>query len=193
MTAADEVVFAEKFIELRRAFQLRGDRGEVQQVMQVYFKALMRFPLRIVVAAADICIEKNDRFPKAAEWIRAMPRRESSVFLPMQEPDASEHRRAVSLHYQDEPCSCHECKRANVTHRMLRFVPEENSEGQDLRMLLDEKVVVKGHWAHGEELARWYVARDAYYAMKDEHPGKFPRRMKKPLSLVLTAGRESED
>lgn len=178
MTAADEIAFANKFLELRRAFLLRGDHAEVQQMMQVYFKALIRFPLRAVLTGADVCIERHERFPKAAEWIRAIPQKPAVECLPMQEPEAGEHRRAVSLFYEDEPCGCHECKRAEVSHRMLRYVPEEDRDGQDAKMLLDGKVVVKGHWAHGDELKRWYAARDQFLALKDQHAGKLPRRMK---------------
>jgi hypothetical protein len=46
------------------------------------------------------------------------------------------------------------------------------------------RVVVTGHWAHGQELARWYVAREAFFASA-------PRRgpMARVLALV-GAGRD---
>jgi len=31
-------------------------------------------------------------------------------------------------------------------------------------------VEIVGHWAHGEELARWYAARDAFFALAKRAP-----------------------
>lgn len=194
MRDSDGVAFAAIFSKLRTLFPLRGGAVEIQQIADSYFRVLMRFPLRAVEAGAEAWIEKGEHFPKPAQWLQSIPRQKSAEYLTMPDDLASEHRRAVELHYQDEPCRCHECKRAEVTHRMRRYVPEEDGDGQDARMMLDGKVVVRGHWAHGDELARWYAARDGYLALKDQHPGKFPRVMKKPLSLIgAAAGGDREE
>lgn len=179
MRIEDGLAFAAVFSKLRKIFPLRGDQAELRAVADSYFQVLMRFPLRAVEAGADAWIEKGERFPKPVEWLKAIPHKQTaSTCLPMQEPDAGEHRRAVSLFYEDEPCGCHECKRAEVSHRMLRYVPEEDRDGQDAKMMLDGKVVIKGHWAHGDELKSWYAARDQFLGLKDQFAGKLPRRMK---------------
>jgi hypothetical protein len=179
MRDADQLAFSAVFLKLRKIFGLRGDQGDLNQVMESYFRAMLRFPLRAVEAGADAWIAKGEHFPKPAQWMACMPSQQNALALPvMVEPDVTEYRRAISLHYEDEPCGCHECKSADVSHRMLRYVPDSDRDDQDVKLQLDGKVVVKGHWAHGQELARWYAARDAYFALRDQFAGKLPRRMK---------------
>ena len=174
----DDLAFAAIFAKLRTIFPLRGDHGEIQQIVASYFRVLMKFPLRAVEAGADKCLETCQHFPKPMEWLKNIPRQQSASYPPLVEPEASEQRRAIALHYEDEPCTCHLCNAAGVTHRLLRFVPDEDRDGNDLRMLLDGKVVVCGHWVHGEELKRWYAARDAFHGLQGTFAGKLPRRMK---------------
>jgi hypothetical protein len=45
-------------------------------------------------------------------------------------------------------------------HKPVRYVPNED----DPRMKIGDRVVVKGHWAHGVELKRYYAAKDAFWA-----------------------------
>lgn len=166
MTDHDALAFAATFQKLRGFFALRGDREEIQQISALYFKVLSRFPLPAVDAGADAWIEKGARFPKPAEWIKTIPRGATATLPTMTADEATEHRRAVALHYEDEPCNCVECTAAGVTHRFLRYVPESDADDRDIRRLLDSKPVTVGHWAHGEELQRWYAARDAYLSLK---------------------------
>jgi hypothetical protein len=166
MHASDDIAFAAIFSKLRGIFPLRGDHAEIQQVAASYFRVLMRCPLRAVEAGADAWIERGTRFPKPAEWLGAVPRQAGVGLLTMPEDAAAEYQRAAGLFYEDEPCSCHLCQKAGVSHRMLRYVPEQDRDGNDAKMKLGDKVVVRGHWAHGDELKRWYAARDAFLALK---------------------------
>lgn len=167
MNAGDEVQFAAVFSRLRSIFPLRGEHSEIQQIVQSYFRVLIRFPIRAVEAGADAWITTGTRFPKPAEWLGAIPRGSKLAdILPMPEDEAAEHQRATNLFYEDEPCGCHLCAKAGVSHRMLRYVPDTDADGRDARMKIGDKVVVRGHWAHGEELKRWYAARDAFMSLK---------------------------
>lgn len=167
MDAADEVSFGATFLKLRNVFNLRGDKADVRQAMQAYFRVLRGYPLAMVEAGAEAWLTRGERFPKPAEWLGAIPRQSASAgLLTMPDDEAAEYQRAASLFYEDEPCGCHLCKQAGVSHRMLRFVPEQDRDGGDAKMKIGDKVVVRGHWAHGEELKRWYAARDAFLALK---------------------------
>ena len=81
--------------------------------------------------------------------------------------------RAERLRYEDTPCSCVLCFRAAVNDRPLRFVPTLTHDGGDeLRAFHPQRrrVEVVGHWAHGEELARWYQARAACFSRAATSP-----------------------
>lgn len=166
MTDHDSQAFGVLFLKLRNVFNMRSDKADVREAMGVYFGVLRRYPLPTVEAGADAWIEKGTRFPKPAEWLNAIPKAARAGVLVMSEVEAREHRHAMDLHYQDEPCACHLCKTAGVSHRFLRYVPDTDEDDRDVRMELDGKTVARGHWAHGLELQRWYAARDAFYALK---------------------------
>lgn len=166
MDANEEREFGALFLKLRNVFNLRGDKADVREAMQVYFRVLRLFTLRQVEAASDVWITRGARFPKPSEWLDAIPRTPGAGLLPMHDDDAREYHRACDLYYEDEPCYCHLCKAAGVSHRMLRYVPDTDSDDRDVRMRIGDRVVVRGHWAHGEELHRWYAARDRFLALK---------------------------
>jgi hypothetical protein len=188
MRDSDLVAFVDTFTRMRRIFPaFKGNQRDTQDTAEEYFRLLMPFPLRAVDAGADAWISKGEHFPKPAQWIACIPRAQASAYPTMVDPDASEHRRAVQLWYEDQPCGCHECRTAEVSHRMLRYVPDEDRDGNDARMVLDGRVVVKGRWIHGADLKRWYEARDRFLAIKDDKPGRFPRRMKKATQAQLEA------
>lgn len=164
MTDHDLTAFAETFGTLRGVFALRGDADELRRVMGLYFKALRRFPLGAVIAGSSIWMERGQRFPKPADWIGAIPRREKITLPEMSHDEAEEYLRAEGLHYEDEPCRCLLCKAAGVDHRFLRYVPDVDDTDRDVRMKIGDRVVVRGHWAHGDQLQRWYIAREKFRA-----------------------------
>lgn len=175
MQAHDVTAFTALFERVRTVFPLRVSPRELEQAIGAYFQAFARYPLSAVEAGADRWLASGERFPKPAQWISVMPRQVGVTGLTDLGPaEAAEHRDAIARGYQGDPCSCPACQRAEVTHRFLRYVPDVDRDGRDLRGLLDGKAVVRGHWAHGEELARWYAARDRFFALNERHP---PRTM----------------
>lgn len=168
MTDVDFPTFNETFQHLRRVFPLRGDTDEIAAVVRAYFKALERWPLEAVIAASETWLNKGTRFPKPADWIGAMPHSSSSpVYVPpMSDEEAAEHRRAVAGGYQAAPCQCYLCQQAGVHTRPLRFVPDEDADGNEVPRVLNGHVVAMGHWAHGTELRAWYAAHDKFWAMR---------------------------
>ena len=175
MFDADQLAFGAMFLKLRNVFNMRGDKADVRQAMEVYFRVLRRFPLGAVDAGATVWLARGTRFPKPAEWLDAIPKQRAAGIQPMPESDVLEYQRARALVWDDEPCSCQDCRQAEVTHRMLRYVPDTDAYDQDVRMSIGDKVVVRGHWAHGDELKRWYAARDNFLALKAQYG---PRLMK---------------
>lgn len=168
MTEGDTFPFLSVFHDVRRIFPLRGDAHELQQVGLAYFKAMRRFPLSAVIAGADVWLARGKRFPRPAEWIESIPSRPKSATIePLLELERVEYQRAETLGYEDDPCRCDACREAGVDHRFLRFVPELDENDRDIRGLIGDRVVTRGHWAHGHELKRWYAARDGFWATCD--------------------------
>lgn len=164
MSDAEIFQFMSTFKSLTRVFPLRGDGHSIDDMGASYFKALRRFELPQIQAGADRCVQQLKRFPRPAEWIDMIPRRESAPdLLAMTNEQAHEYRRAEALRYEDKPCGCRACKDAEMTEKPLRFVPEISSDGSDRKVRLDDRIVVAGHWAHGQELARWYDAKASFY------------------------------
>lgn len=164
MTDTDLFPFLDVFRSLTRVFPLRGEAHELQDVGKSYFKALRRFPLEQVKAGADQCLSKCQRFPKPAEWISHLPSARPAVEIPeLSAADAREWLEAERSRYEGDPCGCSSCRFAGVEHRLLRFVPEFDAEGRDVKARMGDRVITRGHWAHGEELKRYYAAKDAFW------------------------------
>jgi hypothetical protein len=160
----DMVPFAAIFSGLTKVFKLRGDREDIADIRNAYFKALRRFDLRAIQCGADRCAQQLKYFPKPVEWIEAIPRRDPGPELfQMNAEQAHEWRRAEALRWEDRPCLCHACKTAGVHEKPLRFVPEFTDDDRDRKVKLDDRIVTAGHWAHGDELARWYQAKGDFY------------------------------
>lgn len=165
MTDGDLFAFNQSFQSLVRVFPLRGTDDEIQDVMASYFKALRRFPMPQVRDGAEICLTRSKRFPKPAEWIESIPKaRVRPELQQLTNAEIATYLRAERLAYDDEPCKCDLCRAAGVDHRFLRFVPDFDRDDCEMRALIGEREIVRGHWAHGEELRRWYAAKEAFWA-----------------------------
>lgn len=166
MTEVDYGQFIVEFKRLAAALEpYKRTPEEVQQKADAYFHALKRFSFEDVRRKADRWLERESKMPKPAEWAGVIVAGAGSDLRQMTQAEATEHRRAERQGYEDAPCECASCIHAGVTHRPLRFVPEFDRLGNDVKVLdpIGNRVVVAGHWAHGAELARWYVARDAFW------------------------------
>lgn len=173
--------FMDTFQNVRRVFPLRGDDHEIRQVGASYFKAMRRYPLSAVQAGAEVWLQRGKRFPRPAEWIESIPPlTPRPELLVLTADQVALYRRAEMLQWEDAPCGCVACQEANVTDKPLRFVPEVNADGTDAKALLGDRVIVTGHWAHGAELARWYTAKQAFWAaMFDRFGADSPRQQRR--------------
>ena len=165
MTDADLTDFQTAVQEVRLIFPLRGDPEEFDRICRAYFTALRSYPLSAVRAGVAVGMRRWTRFPRPAEWIDAIPRRGApSTVAFMTDTQAHEWNRAESLRWEDVPCACAECFRAGVS-QPIRFVPELEEDGRDRRVKhpRTDRVVTAGHWAHGDELAGYYLARAQFF------------------------------
>lgn len=165
MTDAEMFSFMDTFRSLTRVFPLRGDEHEIRDVGASYFRAMRRFPLRAIQDGAEGWILHGKRFPKPAEWIESIPKRAVAPVevAALSEEAMATYLRAEGLRYEDRPCTCRACVAAGVSEKPLRFVPEVDATGADAKALIGERTVVAGHWAHGEELAGYYRAKNAFW------------------------------
>lgn len=163
MTDQDLFAFMDIFRTITRVYPLRGEEHEKQDIGRAYFKAMRRFTLDQVRFGAENCIEHLQRFPKPVEWIKQIPRQRVAQddIAQLTTLELSEYRDAESKHWEGDPCGCPSCREVGVEHRLIRFVPNQPEE----RVRIDEnRTSVRGHWAHGNELKRWYAAKDKFWA-----------------------------
>ena len=163
MTSQEVTAFSEIFNGLARMLMARRfDDGERERMISDYYRALRSYPLEGVRDAAELLAQRAKHFPRPVEWIEAIPRADRYADVPvMSHEDAREHRRAHAMGYESEPCDCQSCRQANVAHLPLRFVPDMNDNDDTIVMKDPEggRVITCGHWAHGQELRRWYDSK----------------------------------
>jgi hypothetical protein len=170
MTSGDVGTFDRAFRRVLRAYpvQARLKPDDVETLCHTYFRVLDASPLDDVLAAGRACLLTCTKFPTVAEWARHLSPVVAPVAADLRVLGADEraaHAHAETVHYDDAPCGCEECRDAGVADRPLRFVPDEGPGGLERALDLERnRIVVTGHWAHGDELGRWYRARDAFYA-----------------------------
>lgn len=190
MDAADRRTFDQAFTNMTRAFRLRLKPTELEELTTTYFKILAAAPLEAVLAAGKTVLEQSRTFPKAADWFQALPagaREMTTDCRVMSADELAEYHRAEQRRYEDEPCGCLACQLASVTARPLRFVPDFDADDQPERAFDSSRnrIVVTGHWAHGDELARWYTARAAFFA-------SVPRNSPMARALLVLVPHERE-
>jgi hypothetical protein len=187
MTEPEFGTFDRAFRRVLGAFRLKVKPDAVDELSRTYFRILADAPLEDVLAAGKTCLTTGTRFPKVAEWVAALPAPPVVVTADlrvMATPEREAYDRAEALRYQDEPCWCVDCQDAGVTDRPVRFVPDEVHGVLDRAIdTVRNRIVITGHWAHGDELARWYVARDAFFASA-------PRRTPIARALLALVARE---
>jgi hypothetical protein len=171
--------FETAFKRLSGALNRKWSMVEFQTAVHVYFDTLKHIELEDVLAA-EVILRSRPRWPKVGDWLAAVPARTVVTGeRVMRGPEAAEYLRAHRLHWHDAPCGCPACFQAGVTDRSLRFVPEFLADDTEARAYHPTlcRVVTTGHWAHGDELRRWYVAKAACFAA-------VPPRFHRVLQLV---------
>jgi hypothetical protein len=185
MTDFDFATFEKAFGRVMTAFRLKLPPQERADLTRTYFKILDTHAIDDVIQAGKRCIETLRTFPKAADWLGELATTVTATCPPdrrtMRMDEADELARAAALRYEDHPCLCSECCRAGVDDQALRYVPTEFGPDEFERAFnpRTSRVEIVGHWAHGEELARWYAARDAFYALK------VPRSLLRAVALIV--------
>jgi len=173
MTEPEFGTFDRAFRRVCGAFRLKVKPGDLEELSRTYFRVLDYAPLEEVLTAGKTCLTTCRRFPKVAEWVDALPVPPVAVTADLRVLATAEREaywRAEALRYADLPCGCGACFRADVTDRPLRFVPDDVNGVLDRAIdTVRNRIVITGHWAHGDELARWYVARDAFFARVPRH------------------------
>lgn len=169
MTEHDLGGFTTVMKQLAAVFRRRPDTEEFRALTGSYFRALSRHELPELQRAADGWIATEAKFPTPYELRRAIPRRVRDLRT-MSITEGRDYAAAEHAGYEGDCCTCPSCVEADVTDKPLRFVPE--ADEHDMDFLVNDPIrkrsVVSGHWAHGWELARWYVAKDAFWARCEE-------------------------
>jgi hypothetical protein len=178
MTDLDMGTFDRAFGRVCGAFRLKLKAGEQEELTRTYFRVLEPYPLDAVLGAAKVCLTKCRRFPTAADWIAELPPNPGPYlgggagdhrWLSADEMDDAD--RAAARAYVDDPCDCVACEGAGVTDLPLRFVPTPFGESYEVAYHSRRQALeVVGHWAHGEELARWYLARETFFGLAQKAP-----------------------
>jgi len=174
MDDRDYETFDRAFRKLGVVFRLRLKEADLKELIATYFRILDGARLDAVLAGAKVCLTRCKTFPKPAEWLDALPKHvapgaPATELRRMGAEEAEEWARAERLRWEDQPCACVACVAAGVSDRPIRFVPQFTPEDTDDRAIhpAKQRPVTTGHWAHGEELARWYRAKEAFYAKCD--------------------------
>jgi hypothetical protein len=197
MLEDDFSTFDRAFKRLAGLFRLRVIGAALDELSRSYFKILEAGELHDVLEAGKVCVQTRRVFPKPVDWLEALPkpnptpRHQDDAIGSLSHPEAIDWQRAESLRWEDTPCACVACQMAGMSATPLRFVPEtvavDDLRDRRMRDPIRNRIVVAGHWAHGDELARWYAARARFFSVWV--PAVARRRMAPELALVH-AGRE---
>lgn len=186
MTDFDFVKFEKAFGRVIVAFRVKLSPTDREDLTRTYFKILDTHAIDDVIAAGKRCIEKLRTFPKAADWLAELAHTAVPVCpadrRTMHVDEADALAAAHALRYEDHPCLCSECCRAGVDDQTLRYVPTEYGDEYERAFNPRRGVVeIVGHWAHGEELARWYLARETFYGVARTAP----RTLLQAVALII--------
>lgn len=191
MTDLDRSTFDRACRRLYGAYRLKLKAEEQEELTQTYFRVLEGFPLDVVLNAGKVLLQQHKRMPSASEWFAACATSKGDTVVGpdnvrrMTVDEQQQWWYAERNRYRDDPCSCFLCQQAGVTDKPLRFVPTE-LDAEAFETAFNprrEQVQIVGHWAHGDELARWYDTRGKFFAIT-------LRRMPRLLALMREPGQE---
>jgi hypothetical protein len=177
MTELDYGTFDRAFRRVLGAYALMTAKvkpATVDDLSRTYFKVLDGAPLADVLTAGKTCLLTCPKFPTIAQWSAALPvptiARVSADLRVMSTHERETYTRAEALRWSDAPCGCWPCENAGMADYALRFVPDDVNGVLDRAIdTVRNRIVVTGYWAHGDELARWYRARDTFFASAPRH------------------------
>lgn len=176
MTDDDFDLFDESFRRLASHYRLKTRPTELADLSRTYFRLLEDHPIRAVLDAGKRWLAGNRKFPKAVDWLDTLaagsgPNAPRDV-RQMAVDELAAYADAEQRRYTADPCRCAACARAGVDDLPMRFVPTLITEDDYERAYNPQRhrMQIAGHWAHAEELRRWYDARDACYRLATNHP-----------------------
>ena len=197
MIETDFGSFERAFKRASAATQHRWKAIDDADVVRTYFRLLEGWPLELVMQAFKTCCQTLKHFPKVPELIARLEATrplEAPRWRQMTHTESTEQARAAAIGFQDEPCRCLDCQAADVTDRPVRFVPTLDGELEERAFNPQRaRVELVGHWAHGEELRRWYAARDACFAKWQRAATRYPHLVGRGIARELVGvGAERE-
>lgn len=184
MTEEHFTAFRQSFDRLCATFRVRLKPVQANDLCRSYFQVLEGFPLDEVLTAGKACLSKSRTFPRPAQWLAELSVG-AAIVVPadrrvMTIHEVAELAEAERLRYTGNLCHCQDCYRAGVDDKEMRFVPTLVGDEEERAFHPTRKqVTVVGHWAHGEELARWYQTRGVFFALISKQP-----RFSRALALV---------
>lgn len=186
MDARDADTFARAFHRAAMVLQLKLSKADLQILSDSYFRILQAFDLAEVLTALEKCCRSASSFPRPVEVLARLSTPDGPASTPavglgesrrtMSVSELNSYGEAAATHFEKPPCGCSTCVAAGVSDKPLRFVPTLLDDGDTEERAINPQTGrydVVGHWAHGAELARWYAAREAFYAHK--RASKFAR------------------
>jgi hypothetical protein len=174
----DFVTFDRAFGRVCGAYRLKVKPTEAEELTKTYFKVLEPWSLEAVLAAGKLVMAKCKRFPSISEWVAELPTVTMATppadLRVMSVDEMDVHERAAAMRYEDDPCGCPACFAAWIHERPIRFVPTlvslfEDAYERAFNTRRNQAEII-GHWAHGDELARWYAARDHFFGLAETMP-----------------------
>jgi hypothetical protein len=174
MTEAEFQNFSTAFSRMCGHYRVKLSKNEAMDLTRTYFKLLEPHAFDDVVRTAKTLMETSKRMPLAADWLDLLTKRTSHTaadvrYMTVSEMD--EYDFAQRTFCIGQPCLCPDCVRAGVDDHPLRFVP--TTYGDDFDIALHTRLnrrLPSGHWAHGEELARWYRERERFTTSTKRFP-----------------------
>jgi hypothetical protein len=164
MTPGDFDTFLAEFSRLSAALgRYKTTPQETAAKADAYFHVLKKFPITLVIAKADAWLATETDFPKPAQWAGQIVKAAVAPLPRLSPEDEREYLRAERLRYEDAPCGCAACRRAEVHEKPLRFVPEFTEHDTERKVWCGDRIVTAGHWAHGQELFGFYRARADFW------------------------------
>lgn len=177
MIDQDYPAFVREYGRLSAALERFKQTPEEQaKKADVYFHVLKRSTLREVTAKADTWLARESKMPKPAEWAGIVA---SGPVVDVPELTAAESRDWLAAErdrWERPACACWACVDAGVSSLPLRFVPDLDSAGRDCHVRIGGRILASGHWAHGRELAGYWLSREAFWSRYDD---MFPRNTRR--------------
>jgi hypothetical protein len=176
MTEAEFVNFGEVIKRMSVVFRQRLPKLEATELTRTYFKLLEPYLFVDVVRTARTLMQTTHRFPLVAEWLALLNARQEPPSGPnvrvMTVTEVQEYTHAERDKFAGQPCLCSDCIRAGVDDLPLRYAPITFGDGaHDLAFNQQAKrTQPAGEWLHGEALAGWYRARQAFFGLRARYP-----------------------